>query len=247
MTKPPAGLPADRKRGPGDRGARPDGCARSWRHSGQLIPYVYTRGYRDLAGQLVHACRPISVEKIEVYVDDATGQVTQVWTGYQVQWTMARGYPGAFGRRGELPVRLAAALPRVPASVSPVPVAPRPGSAPVRWTGRPGGASRCCCSTRSMLLGFSVSLAFFNHADLGMSVPTVYPFMVYLLVRMLLLAFGIGRPQAALRVPSCRRSWLVDRARLPRRFSDRSERDGLERDRRRLRRRDRVGEGPPRP
>ena len=34
-----------------------------------------------------------------MYIDDATGSVTQVWTGFQVAWTMARGYAGAFGRR----------------------------------------------------------------------------------------------------------------------------------------------------
>ena len=45
-----------------------------------------------------------------------------------------------------------------------------------------------------MLLGFSISLAFFNNADLGLSVPSVYPFMLYLLVRMLLLAFGPRAP-----------------------------------------------------
>jgi hypothetical protein len=37
------------------------------------------------------------------------------------------------------------------------------------------------------LLGFSVSLAYFNHAELYKSVPLVYPPLVYLLVRMLLL------------------------------------------------------------
>ena len=38
-------------------------------------------------------------ELAQVYVDDATGEVTEAWTGFQVAWTMARGYPGAFGRR----------------------------------------------------------------------------------------------------------------------------------------------------
>jgi hypothetical protein len=51
-----------------------------------------------------------------------------------------------------------------------------------------------------MLLGFSASLAWFNNADLGLSVPMIYPFMLYLLVRMLLLAFGRGRPREPLRV-----------------------------------------------
>src|SRR5919197_1894419 len=30
-------------------------------------------------------------------VDDATGAVTEAWTGPQVAWKMARGYDGAFG------------------------------------------------------------------------------------------------------------------------------------------------------
>ena len=36
-----------------------------------------------------------------------------------------------------------------------------------------------------MLLAFSVSLAYFNDAQIGMSVPLVYPLLLYLLLRML--------------------------------------------------------------
>src|ERR687885_3042534 len=32
-------------------------------------------------------------------VDDASRRVTEAWTGPQVAWKMARGYPGAFGGR----------------------------------------------------------------------------------------------------------------------------------------------------
>src|SRR4051795_318676 len=32
-------------------------------------------------------------------VDDTSGAVTEAWTGPQVAWKMARGYPGAFGGR----------------------------------------------------------------------------------------------------------------------------------------------------
>ena len=58
------------------------------------------------------------------------------------------------------------------------------------------------------LLGFSVSLAFFNHANLGLSVPLVYPCLLYLLARMLAIAFGRGRPRTPLEltVPV---SWLT--------------------------------------
>ncbi len=59
-----------------------------------------------------------------------------------------------------------------------------------------------------MLLGFSASLAWFNNADLGLSVPMVYPFMAYLLVRMLLLAAGRGRPREPLRV-AIPTAWLA--------------------------------------
>ena len=50
------------------------------------------------------------------------------------------------------------------------------------------------------LLGLSISLAFFNHSKIGISTPAIYPFMLYLLVRMLLLGFGRGRPRRPLRV-----------------------------------------------
>ncbi|HEV2997899.1 MAG TPA: hypothetical protein VGX16_02245, partial [Solirubrobacteraceae bacterium] len=43
----------------------------------------FSRGGRELA---------------QVYVSDETGRVLEAWTGFQVAWTMARGYPGAFGR-----------------------------------------------------------------------------------------------------------------------------------------------------
>jgi hypothetical protein len=59
-----------------------------------------------------------------------------------------------------------------------------------------------------VLLGFSISLALFNHARIGLSVPLVYPFLLYLLVRMLLLAAGRGRPHEPLR-PIVPASWLA--------------------------------------
>ena len=34
----------------------------------------------------------------QVIIDDLSGRVLEQWTGFQVAWTMARGYPGAFGR-----------------------------------------------------------------------------------------------------------------------------------------------------
>jgi hypothetical protein len=151
-----------------------------------LVPYVYTRG--GGVWQVSWFTSPKirshpQWEEVQVYVVDATGQVSQAWTGYQVAWTMARGYPGAFGRVVNhpwiwLPLCLFFVLPFIP------------------WRRRP----TLWHLDLLVLLGFSISLAFFNHADLGLSVPTVYPFMGYLIVRLGLLGFGIGRPREPLSV-----------------------------------------------
>ena len=126
-----------------------------------------------------------------MYVDDYSGRVTEAWTGFQVAWTMARGYPGAFGRRVNswyvwIPLCILFVAPFLP------------------WRRRPS----LLHLDLLVLVAFSISLAFFNHALIGISVPLAYPFLLYLLVRMLLLAFGRGRPREPLRliVPV---SWLA--------------------------------------
>jgi hypothetical protein len=113
-------------------------------------------------------------------VDDRTGKVTQAWTGPQVAWAMARGQPGAFGGReiNSWPVWLAFSA------------AFLLGLADLR---RP-------LSLRNLdllaLLSFSVSLWFFNHGLIFSSVPLVYPGLVYLLVRSVVIGVrgGPGRP-----------------------------------------------------
>jgi hypothetical protein len=151
----------------------------------RAVPYEYTRG----PGQWQvswFASRSSGPELAEVYVDDATGHVTEAWTGIQVAWTMARGYPGAFGR---LSNALYIWLPLCFLFVVPF----------VRWRGLLRRNSWSLTHLDLLaLLGFSISLAFFNHANIGMSVPLVYPFLVYLLGRLLLLAFGRGRPRRPL-------------------------------------------------
>jgi hypothetical protein len=152
-----------------------------------LVPYVYTRGLGVWQVSLFtppHPAGPVQqIEMLQLYVSDTTGEVTQIWTGYQVAWTMARGYPGAFGRKINalyiwLPLCALFLLPFIP------------------WRRRP----TLWHLDLLVMLGFSISLAFFNNANLGLSVPLVYPFMLYLLVRMLLLAAGRGRPREPLRV-----------------------------------------------
>ena len=104
---------------------------------------------------------------IQVYVDDATAQVTQVWTGYQVAWTMARGYPGAFGRRvNALYVWLPLCLLFV------APFLPWRGLA---WRPARQRAWSLLHLDLLVLLGFSISLAFFNHATSACRSPSDLP------------------------------------------------------------------------
>ena len=101
-------------------------------------------------------------------VQDATGDVTEAWTGPQVAWKMARGGGAAFGGKeiNSLPVWLGLCA------------AFLIGLADFR---RP-------LSLRNLdlfaLLFFSVSLWFFNKGHVFTSVPLVYPPLVYLLARM---------------------------------------------------------------
>jgi hypothetical protein len=161
-----------------------------------LVGYVYTRGPGVWqVSYFTPVPKPGStrhqIELLQLYVSDATGDVTQVWTGYQVAWTMARGYPGAFGRDINklyiwLPLCALFLLPFIP------------------WRRRP----TLWHLDLLMLLGFSASLAWFNNADLGLAEPMIYPFMVYFVVRLLLLASGRGRPREPLRmvIPA---TWLA--------------------------------------
>jgi hypothetical protein len=112
----------------------------------------------------------------QVIIADETGRVLEQWTGFQIAWTMARGYPGAFGRHVNalyiwLPLCLLFLLPFVD---------PR----------RPFSLLHL---DLLVLLSFSVSLAFFNHADIYASVPLSYPPLIYLLGRMLWLLRERGR------------------------------------------------------
>lgn len=130
-------------------------------------------------------------EIAQVTIVDATGQVQEEWTGFQVAWTMARGYPAAFGRKA---VAVWVWLPLCLLFVAPF-VDPR---RPRRWLHL----------DLLVLVGLSVSLAFFSHGKIGLSVPLAYPVLGYLLVRMLVLARGgRGRPEPLhLLVPA---SWLA--------------------------------------
>jgi hypothetical protein len=112
-----------------------------------------------------------------VTVEDTTGRVAEAWTGPQVAWKMARGRAGAFGGKtlNAWYVWLGlCALFFV-------------GLADLR---RPLALRNLDLAA---LLGFSVSLAFFNRGDIFASAPLVYPVLLYLVARGLWVGFR-GRP-----------------------------------------------------
>jgi hypothetical protein len=119
----------------------------------------------------------------DVVVEDTTGRVVEAWTGPQVAWKMARGGEGSFGGKTLLKpyVWLAFCL--------------------VFLLGL--GDLRRPLSMRNLdllaLLGFTVSLAFFDRGEIFRSVPLVYPVLAYLVGRGLWVGFGRrGRPLASL-------------------------------------------------
>lgn len=119
-------------------------------------------------------------EIAQVQVDDGTGRVIEAWTDYQVPWSMARGYPGAFGRIVNAPWVW------IPLAVLFVAPFLRPP-----W--------RMLHLDLLVLSAFSASTAFFNAARIDVSVPLVYPLLVYLLARMLWI--GLRRSERAAREP----------------------------------------------
>ncbi|MBA2474481.1 MAG: hypothetical protein H0V40_00790 [Actinobacteria bacterium] len=120
-------------------------------------------------------------------VDDASGHVTEAWTGPQVAWKMARGSDGAFGGKQI--------------------------NNPVVWLVFCGafllglGDLRRPLSLRNLdllaLLSFSLSLWFFNRGDVFWAVPLVYPPFAYLIGRLAWIGIR-GR-----RAPASRPLWPV--------------------------------------
>jgi hypothetical protein len=136
-------------------------------------PHLRALGYLDTAtgNWLIRYVVP-GKELVEVDINDASGQVTDVWTGPQVLWGMARGAPGAFGRKLNapyiwLPLCLLFILPFVD----------------------PRRPFRLLHLDLLVLLGFGVSQYYFNRANISASTPLAYPVMVYLLVRALMIGF----------------------------------------------------------
>jgi hypothetical protein len=108
----------------------------------------------------------------QVVIDDAGRCVVEKWTGTQVDTKLARGYPGAVS--GDVN-HLWIWLPLCVLFLAPF-VDPR----------KP---LRLIHLDLLALLGFSVSLALFNHAKIEASVALVYPVLAYLFLRMLIAGF----------------------------------------------------------
>ena len=126
---------------------------------------------------------------VQVKVDDVTGAVLESWTGYQVAWKMARGYPGAFGHKLNAPYVW---LPLCAIFLIGL----------VDWR----RLWRVANLDLLVLLSFGASQFFFNRGNIGLSVPLQYPPLIYLMARMLWVGFR-GRGDGLRPVwPS---AWLV--------------------------------------
>ena len=118
-------------------------------------------------------------EIVQVVVDPNTGKVAESWTGYQVAWRMARGYPGAFGRMINAPYIW---LPLCAIFVLGL----------LDWR-RPFRLAHL--DLLVVVAGFGLSHYFFNRGNIGVSVPLAYPPLLYLLGRALWL--GVRRRDGA--------------------------------------------------
>ena len=106
-------------------------------------------------------------EKVNlVIIDGDTGVAKESWTGSAVDWPMARGKPGQFGH-----------ILNAPYVWIPLALIFLLGLWDFRrWR-------KWVHLDLVVLLSFGISQAFFNSAEIGVSVPLYYPLLVYLLDR----------------------------------------------------------------
>ena len=152
-----------------------------------LRPSAYTRG----AGRWQVSFFRDGKEVVQVHVDDRSGRILEQWSGDQVAWRMARGYPGAFGRKLNAPYVW---IPLCLLFLLPFLDFRRP--------------LRLLHLDLLVLLGFGASHVFFNRGEIDISVPLVYPMLLYLLARVLLAGFR-PRERTGRLVPHLPVSWLA--------------------------------------
>jgi Glycosyltransferase family 87 len=160
---------------------------RAERRDGGLQPTAYTKG----AGRWQVSFFRDGHEVVQVQVDDRSGAVLEQWTGYQVAWTMARGYEGAFGRKLNAPYVW---IPLCVLFLVPFVDLRRP--------------LRLLHLDLLVLLGFGLSHVFFNRGEIGVSVPLAYPVLLYLLARVLYAGFR-PRERPGRLVPHVPLQWLM--------------------------------------
>jgi Glycosyltransferase family 87 len=160
---------------------------RSAREDGPLDPTAYTRG----AGRWQVSFFRDGDEVVQVLLDDRSRAVLEQWDGDQVAWRMARGYEGAFGRKLNAPWVW---IPLCVLFVLPFIDFRRP--------------FRLLHLDLLVLVSFGLSHVFFNRGEIGVSVPLVYPVLLYLLARVLLAGF---RPRERVRalIPHVPLAWLA--------------------------------------
>jgi hypothetical protein len=118
-------------------------------------------------------------EVVQVVIDPVTGNTVESWTGYQVAWRMARGYPGAFGRMVNAPYIW-------------LPLCAVFFFGLLDWR-RPLRLAHL--DLLVIVAGFGLSQYFFNKGNIGLSVPLAYPALLYLLARALWL--GVRRARGS--------------------------------------------------
>ncbi|MGZ5312707.1 MAG: glycosyltransferase 87 family protein [Solirubrobacterales bacterium] len=116
---------------------------------------------------------PGGTERAQVIIDDPTGEVVEAWTGKQVDTRLARGYDGAVAGIAN---HLYVWLPLCVLFLIPFFDPRRP--------------LRGLHLDLVVLILFGVSQIFFNRGEIGVSVPLVYPVLLYVLVRMLVAGFS---------------------------------------------------------
>ena len=127
----------------------------------------------------------------QVIVDERQRRAVEVWTGPQAAWQMARGLPGAFGRKVNSPFVW-------------IPLMVAFFAAFFDWR----HPFRMLHLDLLVLLSFSLSHIFFNRGEIDTSVPLVYPVLAYLLARMLWIGYARRPPPHAWR-PLVPAGWLV--------------------------------------
>ena len=160
---------------------------REARRDGRLDPTAYTKGTGRWQVSFFRDGR----EVVQVHVDDRSGAILEQWSGDQVAWSRARGYPGAFARKLNAPYVW---IPLCLLFLAPFVDVRRP--------------FRLLHLDLLVLLGFGVSHFFFNRGEIGVSVPLAYPVLLYLLARVLLAALRPRTGRGAL-IPHASLTLLV--------------------------------------